>query len=67
LGRGDAALGEGSRDTDGVWARHWYASVEASSCFAPYDATPPDVPRHLMPLVESAMPFYRELAAAKIC
>ncbi|NNF57522.1 MAG: HAD family hydrolase [Rhodothermaceae bacterium] len=26
---------EGPRDTDGVWARHWYATVEQSTGFAP--------------------------------
>lgn len=26
----------GRRDTDGVWAPHWYASVEASTGFAPW-------------------------------
>ncbi len=54
----------GRRDTDGVWAPHWYASVEASTCFAPYDATPPDVPDALRSLVDEAMPYYEELAAA---
>jgi len=27
---------KGPRDTDGVWAPHWYAAVEASTGFAPY-------------------------------
>jgi hypothetical protein len=58
---------KGPRDTDGVWAPHWYASVEASTCFAPYDAAPADVPEQLLPLVEAAMPYYEELAVAKIC
>jgi hypothetical protein len=57
---------KGPRDTDGVWAPHWYAGVEASTCFAPYDATPPAVPEHLMPLVDACMPFYQELAAKKV-
>jgi hypothetical protein len=53
---------KGPQDTDGVWAPHWYASVEASRCFAPYDATPPEVPDALRPLVDAAMPYYQELA-----
>jgi hypothetical protein len=56
----------GRRATDGVWAPHWYASVEASTGFAPYDPRPPRVPSPLLPLVEQAQPFYDELAAHRI-
>ncbi len=52
---------KGRRETDGVWAPYWYASVENSMCFAPYDATPPDVPDELKPLVDAAMPYYEEM------
>jgi hypothetical protein len=56
----------GRRDTDGVWAPHWYASVEASTGFARWDPRPAEVPPRLAPLVEAAEPFYRTLAAARI-
>jgi hypothetical protein len=56
----------GRRDTDGVWARHWYAAVERSTGFAPYDPRPADVPPHLEPLVERAQPYYDELAAHRV-
>jgi hypothetical protein len=56
----------GRRSTDGVWAPHWYASVEASTGFAPYNPTPPEVPERLAPLVEAAQPYYDELAACKL-
>jgi hypothetical protein len=56
----------GSRDTDGVWAPHWYASVHASTGFAPYDPAPAEVPARLRPLVEAALPFYAELAAHRL-
>ncbi|MEV6303062.1 HAD family hydrolase [Actinoplanes sp. NPDC051861] len=56
----------GPRDTDGVWAPFWYASVHASSGFAPYDPAPPEVPPRLRPLVEAAQPFYDELAAHRL-
>ena len=26
----------GRRETDGIWAKHWYASVEQSTSFGPY-------------------------------
>ncbi len=56
----------GRRATDGVWAPHWYASVERSTGFAPYDPAPPVVPERLRHLVEEAQPYYDELAATKI-
>ncbi|MEM7279650.1 MAG: HAD family hydrolase, partial [Pseudomonadota bacterium] len=34
---------KGRRDTDGVWASHWYNAVEASTGFAPYKASSPDL------------------------
>lgn len=56
----------GRRETDGVWAPHWYAGVEASTKFGPY--TPPSaaVPERLMPLVEAARPYYDELYAHRV-
>jgi hypothetical protein len=51
----------GRRDSDGVWAPHWYASVEASTGFAPYDARPANVPAHLQPLADAAHEYYAEL------
>ncbi len=56
----------GRRDTDGVWAPYWYAAVEASTGFAPYDPRPADVPPHLRSLVEEARPYYEALAAHRI-
>jgi hypothetical protein len=56
----------GRRATDGAWAPYWYATVEASTTFAPYDPTPPVVPDGLQPLVDAAMPYYLELAAVRL-
>ena len=56
----------GPRETDGVWAPHWYAAVQASTGFAPYDPAPADVPPRLRPLVEAAQPYYDELAAHRL-
>jgi hypothetical protein len=52
----------GRRETDGVWAPHWYGSVEASTGFGPYDPSPAVVPERLRHLVEQARPYYDELA-----
>lgn len=56
----------GARATDGVWAKYWYASVEASTRFAPYDPSPAVVPGHLQHLVDAAQPAYDELAAQRL-
>jgi hypothetical protein len=56
----------GRRSTDGVWAPHWYAAVEASTGFAPHDGRPAEVPAHLRRLVDEARPFYDELSARKL-
>jgi Sulfotransferase domain len=53
----------GRRATDGVWAPYWYANVEASTGFAPYDPRPAQVPDRLRWLAEKARPYYDELAA----
>ncbi|WP_433050686.1 HAD family hydrolase [Dactylosporangium sp. CS-033363] len=56
----------GRRDTDGVWAPHWYAAVERSTGFSPWDPRPADVPEHLRGLVDRARPLYDELATAAL-
>lgn len=45
----------GRRASDGLWAAHWYASVEASTGFAPPGPAAP-VPEELRPLVDAARP-----------
>ena len=37
----------GPRESDGVWAPHWYAAVEASTGFAAHDPRPAEVPDRL--------------------
>jgi hypothetical protein len=56
----------GPRASDGVWAPHWYAAVEASTGFAPPSGTRPQVPEHLLPLLERCRPYYDELAAHRL-
>jgi hypothetical protein len=56
----------GPRATDGVWAKHWYASVEQSTGFNPLRARRKPVPPGLAPLVEAAQPTYERLAAHRL-
>ncbi|KQW49142.1 branched-chain amino acid aminotransferase [Nocardioides sp. Root1257] len=57
----------GPRETDGVWAPHWYAGVEASTAFAPYSPGAGDpLPDHLAPLLERCRPYYDALAPYRL-
>lgn len=56
----------GPRDSDGVWAPHWYASVEASTGFAPPRAEPAEVPERFADLLTRARECYDELASSAL-
>ena len=56
----------GPRDSDGVWAPHWYASVEASTGFAAAQPATGSVPDRLRPVLDAARPYYDELAAHRL-
>jgi hypothetical protein len=56
----------GPRDSDGVWAPHWYASVEASTGFGPYREPGVDLPAHLADLAEECRPAYDEMAGHRL-
>jgi hypothetical protein len=56
----------GRRDSDGVWAPHWYASVEASTGFAAPRDEPADVPEQFAGLLARARECYDELAPAAL-
>jgi hypothetical protein len=51
----------GRRDSDGVWASHWYESVEASTGFVPYKEPSIKVSDELMAIAEAAKPHYLAL------
>ena len=51
----------GRRDSDGVWAPHWYDSVWRSTGFAPPRAEAVDLPPALLPLALAAQPYYERL------
>lgn len=55
----------GSRDEDGIWARHWYHAVHRSCGFAPYREKC-DFPDHLQPLLAECKPWYDKLIANAI-
>lgn len=56
----------GGHACDGVWAPHWYGAVWQSTGFAGAEGPLPQVPAHLEPVLDAAMPFYERLAAERI-
>jgi hypothetical protein len=61
----------GPRPTDGIWAKHWYAGVRASTGFSerrsPAECSEPAaLPPGLEPLAARCQPFYDEMAAHRL-
>jgi hypothetical protein len=56
----------GKRESDGIWAKHWYASVEASTGFMPYQEEEISIPRNLQSLVDEAQAIYEEMAENRL-
>lgn len=51
----------GPRDTDGVWAKFWYANVERSTGFATYKPKETPVPEDFKELLADCETIYKEL------
>jgi hypothetical protein len=56
----------GPRATDGVWAKHWYASVERSTKFEPYQDKNEPIPPELGGILDTCLEIYEELAECRI-
>jgi len=56
----------GPRDSDGVWAPHWYQVVEASSSFGPYSPVQGDLPPAAHALAKAMAPHYEALAGRRL-
>jgi hypothetical protein len=56
----------GRRPTDGVWAPHWYAAVEASTGFGPPPPLAAPLTADLARVAEAARPFYERLRRWRI-
>jgi hypothetical protein len=55
----------GPRGSDGVWGAHWYARVNQSTGFAPYQPPGP-VPDQLEGIVAECRPYYDRMSAYKL-
>ncbi len=52
----------GQRESDGIWAKHWYASVEKSTGFAPYKEDDTPLPAEMNGLLEECRRLYEQMA-----
>ena len=51
----------GPKQEDGIWAKHWYENVHASTDFEPYSSGEEPFPERLEPLLEECLPLYERL------
>jgi hypothetical protein len=56
----------GIRETDGVWASHWYDAVAASTGFGPLDRGSVALDDDARRVADACRPFYERLAAQRI-
>jgi hypothetical protein len=56
----------GGHVSDGIWAKHWYASVWKSNGFAGAEGPIPKLTGEMAELCAKAMPFYEKLAKHSI-
>ena len=57
---------KGPRVEDGVWAKHWYGAVHASTGFAGAEGPLPELEGEWAKLCDEALPFYEQMAAQKL-
>jgi hypothetical protein len=51
----------GLRESDGVWARHWYGEVAKTTSFQPYRPSNATVPKHLQEIHDRCRENYERL------
>ena len=56
----------GRRESDGVWAPHWYAAVEASTGFAPWQPRDIDLSAHDQRVADECRPAYESLYGRRV-
>ncbi len=56
----------GRRESDGVWAPHWYDGVIRSTGFAAPPQVTAEVPDRLLPLLQVCRPYYDRMAVHRL-
>ena len=57
---------KGRRNSDGVWAEHWYHVVEESTGFTPYQPRDITLTDEQQSVVETVMPYYEKMFERRI-
>ena len=56
----------GLRDTDGIWAKHWYGEVAKTTSFQPYRPTHNEVPQRFREIYQRCRECYERLSAYRL-
>jgi hypothetical protein len=56
----------GTRSTDGIWAKYWYANVEKSTKFEPYQSKNEPVPPECQAILDECITIYDQMAKHRI-
>jgi hypothetical protein len=56
----------GLRDTDGIWAKHWYGEVAKTTSFQPYRPTQHEVPERFRETYQRCRECYERLSAYRL-
>jgi hypothetical protein len=56
----------GLRETDGIWARHWYGEVAKTTSFQPYRPRHAKVPAHLREIYDHCRALYERLCEHRL-
>ena len=56
----------GPRDSDGVWARHWYSAVQASTGFEPWRPREVRLSEHDAAVAEACRPAYERMFSQRV-
>jgi hypothetical protein len=56
----------GLRDTDGIWAKHWYGEVAKTTSFQPYRPTQDEVPQPFREIYDLCHRHYERLYAYRL-
>jgi hypothetical protein len=56
----------GLRETDGIWASHWYGEVAKTTSFQPYRPSNAKVPAHLREIYERCRESYEKLYECRL-
>ena len=56
----------GIRETDGIWASHWYDAVAGSTGFGPPDTEPVELDSEARRVADQCRPYYERLAEFRL-